>query len=365
MSRRIRIDYVLLALLAAILIGGVFIFASAVFGVLARGSAPVSSILLSHLGFGVGLGLAVLACTATIDYRRWKPLAPYLFGASLIATALVFIPGLGLEHGGAKRWIILMDFSIQPSESIKIGAILLAAAYFSAYRTKVNSWLYGMGAFVGILAIPAVLLLLQPDTGTFGIIAVSVLAIFFMAGARYSQLTIVCITAAFAIAALAFSRPYIMERIETLINPANNPLSSGYQIRQSFIAIGSGGVFGRGFGQSVQKFSYLPEPVGDSIFAVAGEEFGFIGGSVIVGLFLWVALRGFRIATRAPDMFGALLAIGISTYLVGEAFLNIASMAGIAPLTGVPLTFISQGGTAMLVALGSAGILLNISRYAR
>jgi len=185
------------------------------------------------------------------------------------------------------------------------------------------------------------------------------------AGARWKQIVTVLIIALIGLSALMFFRPYVLDRFTTFLNPFSDPQGSSYQVRQSLIAIGSGGTFGRGFGQSVQKFSYLPEPMSDSIFAVAAEEFGLLGSLTIVGLFIGFASRGFSIAARSPDYFGGILATGITTYIVGQAFINIAAMLALAPLTGIPLIFISQGGSAMLVALGSTGILLNISRYAK
>lgn len=363
MARRsLKVDGTLVLLLGVLIVGGCLIFSSAVLGILARDTAPVSSILLNHLGLGVGLGLVLLVFGASINYRHWRTYAPYIFGLALVASALVFVPHLGFAHGGARRWIAIGPASFQPAEALKLASIMLAAYFFSTYRTKIGTWLYGVGGYLGIIALPALILIAQPDTGTLGLICLSVLAIYFAAGGRLLHIAAMILGGILIIGVLAFTRPYVLQRIETLINPASNPLSSGYQIRQSFIAIGSGGATGRGFGQSVQKFSYLPEPIGDSIFAVAAEEFGFLGGTAIVLLFLFFGLRSFRIASRAPDFFGALLAVGIGTYLAGEAFVNIASMVGLAPLTGVPLTFVSQGGTAMLVALASAGILLNISR---
>lgn len=364
MSRRAHIDVVLAALLAVLVVGGAFIFSSAALGELARGTTPISSIFFSHLGLGVGGGLLALMIAASVPYKHWRRFAPALFVLALLLCAAVFVPQLGLSHGGAKRWLVIGGFSIQPAEALKIGTILFAASYFAAKRNAVNTWIYGSGGLAFVLAAPAAMLILQRDTGTLGIICIAVFAMFFAAGAKWSHIATVAILGIVVIGALAFTRPYVRERLETLLNPGANPHSSGYQIRQSFIAIGSGGMLGRGFGQSVQKFSYLPEPMGDSIFAVVGEEFGIVGALGIVLVFLGFGLRGFSVATRAPDVFGALLAVGITTYLVGEAFVNIGSMVGLLPLTGVPLTFISQGGTAMLVALGSAGILLNISKHA-
>jgi cell division protein FtsW len=176
---------------------------------------------------------------------------------------------------------------------------------------------------------------------------------------------IVALVLLIGLGVLIWTKPYLAARVATFLNPAADPQGAGYQIQQSLIAIGSGGALGRGFGQSVQKFSYLPEPIGDSIFAVAAEEFGFIGGAALVLLFLFLILRGLRLTARAPDPFSGLLALGIVILIGASAFTNIASMLGVIPLSGLPLAFVSHGGTALVIALVEAGILLNISRYQR
>ncbi len=358
-----HIDSTFALLIAILLIGGCMIFASAAFGLLARGAINISSVVFSHLVLGVGAGLVALVTASIIDYHRWRAFAPHLFVFALLATALVFVPHFGASHGGGRRWIVLLGASFQPSEGLKITTIILSAAYFSMIKSRIMTWKYGLLGFLGILIGPALLLVAQPDIGTLGVICAAVLAIFLSAGARVRDLAAIVCIGIVAILLLALAKPYVLDRVITFIHPSQSQQSQGYQIRQSLIAIGSGGIIGRGFGQGIQKFTYLPEPMGDSIFAVAGEELGFIGAVIIVALFLALALRGYAIATHAPDLFGGLLAIGISTYLASEAFINIASMLGVAPLTGIPLTFVSQGGSAMLVSLGSAGILLNISRH--
>jgi len=360
-----RVDKPLLVLIGALLVGGLFIFSSAVFGFLARGATNTSSVVFSHVVLGVGGGLIALIIAANVDYKIWKKFAPYLFLAAIVFTALVFVPGIGFEHGGCRCWAHFAGFSVQPSEFLKAGTILMAAAYFSAFRMRVHDFRWGLGGLFALLAAPGLLLAAQPDLGTLGIVVIAVTAIFFAAGARYRDLLISLLIGILVLAAFAYVKPHVLERIETFLNPAQNPQAEGYQIRQSLIAIGSGGLFGRGFGQGVQKFTYLPEPIGDSIFAVASEEFGFVGALALIGTFLALALRGFAVAARAPDSFGALLAVGVSTYLVAEAFINIGAMLGLAPLTGIPLTFISQGGSAMLASLGCAGILLAVSRQAK
>lgn len=359
-----RTDKPLLLLLAVLLFGGCLIFASAAFGLLARGSTHITSVVFNHLTLGVGLGLVALFIGMRIEPRMWRRFAPHLFVLSLLVTAAVFIPHLGFEHGGGRRWLSLGGFTLQPSEGLKIAAVIMAAAYCAGIREGIKDIRWGLGGILGILAGPGALLLLQPDLGTLGVIVVGVLAVFFAAGAPWRDMIALALIGVLAVGVLAIYKPYIIDRVTVFLHPNEAPQAEGYQIRQSLIAVGSGGVFGRGFGQGVQKFTYLPEPMGDSIFAVAAEELGFIGGTVIIALFLLFALRGFTVGVQAKDQFAGLVAIGISAYLVCEAFVNIGAMLGVVPLTGIPLTFVSQGGTAMLSSLAAAGILLGVSRYA-
>ncbi|PIR83528.1 hypothetical protein COU18_02480 [Candidatus Kaiserbacteria bacterium CG10_big_fil_rev_8_21_14_0_10_51_14] len=363
--RKSKIDTSLLFLLVILVFGGFLIFSSAAFGLLARGQEGMSSVVFNHLVLGIGLGLACLTILATIDYKRWRTLAPYLFVLALVGTALVFVPQIGFSHGGGTRWLNIFGFSLQPAEALKITGVMVAATYFAAVRGRAESFLQGLGGYLSIIAIPAILLFLQPDIGTLSIICISIFVVYVTAGAQWRDIGIAIVIALICLGGILYFKPHAQARVTTFLNPSANSQASGYQIRQSLIAIGSGEFLGRGFGQGIQKFTYLPEPMGDSIFAVAGEELGFVGSVIIIAMFLALALRGFTIAARAPDFFGGLLAVGISTYLVGEAFINIAAMLGVAPLTGVPLTFMSQGGSAMLVSLASAGILLNISRHRR
>lgn len=358
-------DRLLLFITGALLVSGLFIFSSAALGFLARSDVSISSIVFNHLILGVGLGVLVLMATGTIHYRKWRIYAPYLFAAAIGLTLLVFIPGIGISAGGAARWVELGFVSFQPSEALKIATVLFLAWYLARYRRQIAQLQYGLGGILAVLAIPIGILLLQPDTGTIGVIVAAALAMYIAAGARWRDIAILLILGVMLLGALAIARPYVLERVTTFINPFSDQQNAGYQIKQSLIAIGSGGVTGRGFGQSVQKFSYLPEPISDSIFAVAAEEFGIIGSYIIIGLFAGFATRGLWIAARAPDYFGGILAVGIVVMIVGQAFINVAAMLGIIPLTGIPLVFMSQGGTAMLVALGSVGILLNISKHVR
>lgn len=357
------IDTILLALVFILVVGGFFIFSSASLGLLARGGASFSSVAFSQFFFGIiGGGIAMLL-TSNIFYRNWRQYAFYIFVATALFTLAVFIPGLGMTHGGATRWLDLGITTIQPSEVFKIGFVIYVAALLSGTHKQIETWRYGVLPFVGVLGVTGLIMLSLPDTDTFIIMTMAGIAMFLTAGAKYKHIALMGLAGVLLLTVVAFSRPYIMERITTFLDPEANTLGSSYQINQSLIAIGSGGWFGRGYGQSIQKFEYLPEPIGDSIFAVYAEEFGFLGSLMLILILSFFTFRGFKIATHSPDLFGMLLVVGFMTLIVAQAFLNIAAMAGIAPLSGLPLPFISHGGTALLTTLAMLGIVLNVSKY--
>jgi cell division protein FtsW len=237
------------------------------------------------------------------------------------------------------------------------------ATWLSGVHKVVGTFKQGTLPFVGITALVGVVMLMQPDTDTFLIMAASATAMFIVAGGSWRDVGLMFVAAVALLAVLAFSRPYVMDRITTFFNPALDPQGKSYQIQQSLIAVGTGGITGRGFGQSIQKFEYLPEPIGDSVFAVYSEEFGFIGSSLLLMLLTFFTFRGYKIASHATDLFGMLLVVGFMTLIIMQAFLNIAGMVALAPLMGLPLPFISHGGTALLATLASVGIVLNVSKY--
>lgn len=358
-----HVDTILLAIVLVLVFGGFLIFSSASLGLLARDGARFSSVAFSQIAFGIVGGFIAMFVASQIFYRNWRQYAFYIFLASLALTLLVFVPQLGMEHGGARRWIEIGGFSFQPSEFLKIGFIIYMATWLSGMQRHVGTFLAGTLPFFGFVGIVGGVLLLQPDTDTFLIIAAAATAMFVVAGGRWRDVGLMLLAGVLLITVLAFMRPYIKDRIMTFIDPSIDPLGSSYQIQQSLIAVGSGGFVGRGFGQSIQKFEYLPEPIGDSIFAVYAEEFGFLGAFVLILLLASFTFRGYRLASHAQDQFGMLLAVGIVTLIVVQAFLNIAAMVGLAPMLGLPLPFVSHGGTALLATLGAVGIVLNISRY--
>jgi cell division protein FtsW len=356
-------DRTLLIITLFLVVFGFFIFSSASLGLLAREGARFSSVAFSQITFGIVGGLTALFLTSQIYYRNWRSFAFYIFIGTVLLTLAVFIPGLGIEHGGAKRWILLAGFSFQPAELLKVGYIIYMATWLSGMHKSIDSFKEGTLPFIGITAIVGITMLLQPDTDTFLIMALAGTAMFITAGGSWRDVILMFLAGVVLIAILAFTRPYIKDRIMTFLNPAHDPQGKSYQIQQSLIAIGSGGVTGRGFGQSIQKFEYLPEPIGDSVFAVYGEEFGFLGSSLLIMLITFFTFRGYRIASHASDLFGMLLVVGFMTLIVTQAFLNIAAMIALAPLMGLPLPFISHGGTALLTTLACVGIVLNVSKY--
>ncbi len=362
MIRR-KSDRFFLGIVFVLVFLGFLLLTSASLGLLARGNVSFSDVAFKQLFFGIFLGSIALIITSNINYRFWKKYSFYLFFASVIFSLFVFIPGLGLGHGGANRWINLGFVSMQPAEFLKLGFVIYFAAILSSLKSKIHTFKYGVLPSALILLLISAVLLSQPDTGTLLVIGITALIMFLAADGRWKHVGGALLISSAGLAVLAVTRPYVRERILTFLNPARDALGAGYQIQQSLIAIGSGRFTGRGFGQSIQKFTFLPEPIGDSIFAVAAEEFGFIGTVVIISLFLLLAFRGIYIAQKAPDRFGGLLVLGIIMLIIVQSFMNIGSMLGVIPLTGLPLLFISKGGTALFTTLLSIGIILNVSKY--
>lgn len=357
------VDRTLLIIVLTLVVIGFFIFSSASLGLLAREGARFSSVAFSQIVFGIIGGGIGMFLTSQIYYKNYRKYAFYIFLATCLMTLAVWIPGIGLEHGGATRWIHILGFSFQPAEILKIGFIIYMATYLSGMHKQIQTLKHGTLPFIAIVAITGVILLIQPDTDTFLLMGTAGLAMFVTTGGRWRDVGLMCLCGIVLLTILAFTRPYIMDRFTTFLNPLDDPQGKSYQIQQSLIAIGSGGFAGRGFGQSIQKFEYLPEPIGDSVFAVYSEEFGFLGSVFLISLFSVFTFRGYKIASHAPDLFGMLLVVGFMTLIVIQAFLNIAAMLSLAPLMGLPLPFVSHGGTALLTTLTAVGIVLNVSKY--
>ena len=345
-----------------LLIGvGFFVFMSASLGLLAKEGANFATVALKQAAIAVA-GVILMIVMSNINVRVFRRAAPYIFILSLVMTALVFVPHIGFAYNGAARWIAFHSFTFQPAEFLKIASVLFLAAILSGYKEKNNLSARSLIPFFVIVGLVGALLLKQPDTGTFLVIFCALLAVYIASGAKIKHVGIILSICILAVACLAYYRPYVAARFTTFLHPAADAQGSGYQVQQALIAVGSGGIAGRGFGQSIQKFNFLPEPIGDSIFAVAGEEFGFVGTVAIIILFVFFALRGLKIGSASKDAFGRLLATGIIVLIVGQAIINIGAIIGVIPLTGIPLSFISHGGTALMFTMAEAGMILNISK---
>src|SRR3989338_5112040 len=358
-----QLDRPFLVIVAILILAGFFFFLSASLGLLTREGIRFSSIMFNQIVFGLLFGLIAMFFTSRIHYLNYRKYAFYIFLASLVLTSLVFVPFLGFEHGGAKRWIELGGMTFQPAEFLKLGFIIYLAAWLASIKKMVSTLKLGFLPIIGMLAITGIILLLQPDMGTFLVISIIAMTMYFIAGAKWNHFLSLGLLGVAGLSTVAFLKPYLWQRITTFLHPNIDVLGAGYQIKQSLIAIGSGQIFGRGFGKSIQKFNYLPEPIGDSIFAVTAEEWGFVGCVLLISLFLVFAYRGLHISAKSDSDFGRLLVVGIVILIVSQSFMNMASMLGIFPLTGDPLLFVSQGGTALMFTLLEVGIILNVSKY--
>ncbi len=316
-----------------------------------------------QITLGVLPGLVLMLIASKIPYQKLQKFAPLMLGFSILLLITVFIPGLGAEYGTSRSWINIFGFSFQPAELVKLTFLIYLAGWLTKRgETGVRDLYYGFMPFIFLLGIISGLMMLQPDLGTLSIILFMCMAVFFASGAQLKHVGALILAGVGSILLLIKTSPYRAARLTTFLHPELDPLGIGYHINQAFLAIGSGGWLGRGFGFSRQKFSYLPEVTGDSIFAVMAEELGFIITVIFILLFVSLMYRGLKIARKAPDQFGTLIATGIIAWFIFQAFFNIASMVGLMPMTGVPLPFVSSGGTSLAVAMTAVGIMINISR---
>lgn len=364
MSKSEKIDRILLFTVLALLVFGLVMISSA--GVAyskIRFDSPY--FFFKRQLLGVGVGLLALFFFQKFNYQYLKKISTIFFFGSLVFLVLVFVEGLGSRIYGASRWLKLGPISFQPSEMLKLSLIIYLAAWLESRGERIKDFFEGFVPFISVIALIGFLLLKQPDMGTFGILVLVSISIFFVAGAKIEHLALLFAGGGASFFLLVLSSPYRLQRLTIFKDAGLDIKGAGYHINQALIAIGSGGFFGLGIGHSLQKFNYLPEPVGDSIFAIIAEELGFVGAGVLIVLFIIFAFRGFRIAKYAPDVFGRLLATGIVSWIIFQAFINIAAISGMIPLTGVPLPLISYGGTSMVFLLAGIGILLNISKYSK
>ncbi len=358
-------DYVFLGLLGAVVTIGLVMLTSAA-GPLGLEKFNDSYWFLKHqVAFGLFPGAVLFFFMSRIDYRRWRAHALSLFALSIVLLLLVFVPGLGADWGTAKSWIHVGGFSLQPAEIVKLTFLFYLAAWMEKRGEEgVGDVARGVMPFMTAFGIIAVLLMLQPDLGGLLVFGAIAFAVYFVAGARWSHIITLAVLGAGAGFLLIKSAPYRAARLMTFLHPELDPQGIGYHINQAFLAIGSGGWFGLGLGHSRQKYLYLPEVAGDSIFAVISEELGFILTLCVLALLVVFLLKCIDIARRAPDNYGRFLAAGIVGWVFAQTMFNAGSMLGLMPMTGLPLPFMSYGGTALMVLLAAMGVVANISTHA-
>ncbi len=302
----------------------------------------------------LALGLVVYFAVSRFNPKFLKKFSVAFFALSLLAMVVVLIPGLGMRLQGARRWISLGLFRFQPSELLKTSLVVYLATWLETPKS--------IKKFAGLIAVCLGLIMLQPDLGTAVIVATLGFGLYYLSGRKLTEIIpfFACLAAGAAI--LIFASPYRFERLKTFLDPTSDPLGRSYHINQALISLGSGGFSGVGLGRSRQKYAYLPEATTDSIFAIVGEELGFIGGIVLIALLLSLSLLAFRVAMNTKDQFSRLLAAGVALLFSTQTFVNLASMVALIPLTGVPLPLISYGGSSLITTLLALGILAGVAR---
>ncbi len=362
MARKLKSDKVLfLATLLLVLASVVMVYSASAAMADVRFGNP--HLFLVKQGMWAALGIALMSVVMRVDYRIWRQPALIWAGLGFAFLALVAVL-FSAPINGTRRWFGIAGFGIQPSEIAKLSVIFFTAALLERRMSQVNDrkeTLMPLGVVVGVLT---GLILLEPDFGTSACLVATAGLMLFSAGLSLRYVGIAAATGLAAGSALIVISPYRLKRVLSFMSPEDDPLGSGFQLLQSLIAVGSGGVSGRGLMAGVQKLFYLPEPHTDFIFAVISEELGLIGASLIVIAFAVITWRGLRVAVRAPDQFGSFLAIGLTCMVAVQAFINLSVVLGMVPTKGIPLPFVSSGGSSLLINLVGMGILLNVSQHA-
>ena len=360
--RRNPVDGSLVIIMILLLSAGLLVLFSATY--FSAAQKPLSEVLRQLIG--IALGTAACLVTSRIPYRFWRQSAVVTAGLilSAILLILVIIPGIGVYVNGSRRWLNLGGMSFQPSELAKFAIVLYMATALSYAGPRIKRLWTGIVPVLIVPGITFLLILEQPNLSTAGSIMIVSLILIVMAGAKWRHILLMLAGGLTVGAYYAWSEPYRRRRLLSFTNPFAMMHDEGYQLSQSLIAFGSGGVFGMGLGQGRQKYAYLPYPESDFIFAIVGEDFGLLGCLIVIALFVALMIAGYRVAIACRDKFGALLAAGITSSITVQAFLNMGVVVGILPTTGLPLPFFSSGGTSISITMAAMGVLLNISRTA-
>ncbi len=356
-----RVDWLLLIGVVLItLFGLIMIYSSSCIWSQYRFNNPYKFVISQ--GIFLIISYMIMVILINVDYKEYLKKANIIFGVCFLLLILVLIPGIGSVRNGSRSWFGIGGFGIQPSEFTKLGMIIFTSKYLSN-NEKIMKEINGILPILIILFLIFGLIMLQPDFGTGVVIVMSIIGMLFVSGVNMSFFVKIGLLGLLGIVILVIMAPYRLERIVSFLNPWSDPLGSGFQIIQSLYAIGPGGLLGMGFGNSIQKHFYLPEPQTDFIFSIISEEFGFLGVIIVSSLFLLIIYRGFKISKECEDRFGKYLAFGITFALAFQTILNLMVVVGLIPVTGVTLPFLSYGGSSLLITMISISILLNISKY--
>lgn len=359
-----KADYRLLAYFAILVIFGLIMLTSA--------SSPLGHerfgdnyfYIKRQLLFGFLPGLVLFFFFSRLDYHLLKRASSWIYLTAIILLFFVFIPGLGSNYGtNAKSWLTLLGYSFQPSELAKLALIIYMSAFLSNLGKTIEDLKSGFLFSLGVGLIPVLLVILQPDIGTVSILFAILFAMLFVAGARWPHIIGLASVGVAGLVLMIVLAPYRAARFMTFLHPELDPQGVGYHINQAFLAIGSGGFFGRGLGHSLQKFQYLPEVHSDSIYAIMAEEMGLLFALGFIVLWILIIGRSFILAKKLTDQFGRLLISGIIIWFAAQTFLNVGAMLGVLPLTGLPLPFVSHGGTALMIGMAATGIIINVSKH--
>ncbi|KAB8138652.1 stage V sporulation protein E [Gracilibacillus oryzae] len=365
MQNRFRTDGVdrllVILILMILLIGSLMVYSASY--IWAEYKFDDSFYFLKRQLLFAGVGVVAMFIVANVPYFQWIKYRKWIFIGCIVLLIAVLIPGVGMVRGGARSWIGIGAFSIQPAEFMKLGMILFLSGYLVNAQEKLTEFRRGFVPPLLIIVSIFLLIMLQPDLGTGMVFILTSFLLLFVAGARWGHFLILGGFGVLGFLLLIISAPYRINRITAFLDPWQDPLGNGFQIIQSLYAIGPGGLFGVGYGNSLQKYFYLPEPHNDFIFAIIAEELGFIGGFFVIGLFFLFVWRGVLVSLHAPDLFAKLLSIGIVGMIAIQVMINISVVIGLIPVTGITLPFLSYGGSSLTLTLCSVGILLNISKY--
>lgn len=320
---------------------------------------------LKHQLIFMILGLIIMYILSKVNYKIYYKYANWLLLICFLLLGLVLIPGIGIIRNGSRSWFGIGSFGIQPSEAAKIGLIIFMAKYLSKNEKNMKNFKQGALPILLIIFTFFLLIMLEPDFGTGMVIVMTLMGMLFVSNIKLSFFTNLGALGLIGIVGLIIAAPYRVARIVSYLNPWSDPLGTGFQIIQSLYAIGPGGLFGLGFGNSIQKHFYLPEPQTDFIFAIISEEFGFLGIIILGGLYLYLFYQVLKISLNSPDLFGKYLAFGLIFGIIFQTVLNISVVIGLIPVTGVTLPFFSYGGSSLLVSMASIGIILNISKHVK